>query len=161
MPSSRGASQLRIKPRSPALQVDSFPAEPSGKPKNTGVGSLTLPQVIFLTQQLNWGSPALQVDSVPAELPGKPKKFILYIDFYSFLRYPKYCLGFPGSTVVKNLPANAGDAGLIPNGEDSLEKGIFGVLHPLQCSCLENSMDRGAWRATAHGVTKSPTQVSN
>ena len=63
--------------------------------------------------------------------------------------------------VVKNLPANAGDTGLIPDGEDSLEKGIFSVLHPLQCSCLENSMDRGAWRATVHGVTKSPTQVSN
>ena len=43
-----------IKPRSPALQADSLPAEPQGKPKNTGVGSLSLLQWIFLTQELNW-----------------------------------------------------------------------------------------------------------
>ena len=40
-----------IKPRSPALQADSFPSEPPGKPKNIGVGSLTLFQGIFLTQK--------------------------------------------------------------------------------------------------------------
>ena len=44
-----------IKPRSPALKVDSLPAKPQGKPKNTGVGSLSLPQHIILTQELNWG----------------------------------------------------------------------------------------------------------
>ena len=44
-----------IKPRSPALQVDSLPAEPLGKPKNTGVGSLSLLQRIFLTQELKQG----------------------------------------------------------------------------------------------------------
>ena len=42
-----------IKPRSPALQVDSLPAEPPRKPKNTGVGSLSLLQGIFLTQESN------------------------------------------------------------------------------------------------------------
>ena len=51
MPSSRGSSQ----PRSPALQADSLPPEPPGKPKNTGVGSLSLLQGIFLTQESNWG----------------------------------------------------------------------------------------------------------
>ena len=40
---------------SPALQVDSLPAEPPGKPKNIGVGSLSLLQQIFPTQELNWG----------------------------------------------------------------------------------------------------------
>ena len=40
-----------IKPRSPALQADSLPAEPPGKPKNTGVGSLSLLQQIFPTQE--------------------------------------------------------------------------------------------------------------
>ena len=50
-PFCRGSSQLT----SPALQVDSLPAEPGGKPKNTGVGSLALRQQIFLTQELNWG----------------------------------------------------------------------------------------------------------
>ena len=51
MPSSVGSSQ----PRSPALQVDSLPSEPPGKLKNTGVGSLSLLQGIFPTQELNWG----------------------------------------------------------------------------------------------------------
>ena len=44
-----------IEPRSPTLQADSFPVEPQGKPKNTGVGSLSLFQRIFLTQELNQG----------------------------------------------------------------------------------------------------------
>jgi len=44
-----------IKPWSPALQVDSLPTEPPRKPKNTGVGSLSLLQEIFPTQELNWG----------------------------------------------------------------------------------------------------------
>ena len=45
----------RIKPRSPTLQADSLPAEPLGKPKNTEVGSLSLLQWIFMTQEWNWG----------------------------------------------------------------------------------------------------------
>ena len=56
-----------IEPRSPALQADSLPAEPQGKPKNTGVGSLSLLQGIFPTQELNPVSPALQADSLPTE----------------------------------------------------------------------------------------------
>ena len=44
-----------FKPRSPALQVHSLLTEPPGKPKNTGVGRLSLLQGIFLTQELNWG----------------------------------------------------------------------------------------------------------
>ena len=44
-----------MEPRSPAFQVNYLPAEPSGKSKNTGVGSLSLLQQIFSTQELNWG----------------------------------------------------------------------------------------------------------
>ena len=44
-----------IEPRFPALEADSLPAEPQGKPKNTGLGSLSLPQGIFPTQESNWG----------------------------------------------------------------------------------------------------------
>ena len=44
-----------IEPRSPTLQADSLPTEPPGKPKNTGVGSLSLLQGLFLTQESNWG----------------------------------------------------------------------------------------------------------
>ena len=54
-PFSRGSSQPRIKPRSPTLQADSLPAEPQGKPKNTGVGILSLLQWIFLTQESDLG----------------------------------------------------------------------------------------------------------
>ena len=52
---SRGSAQSRDQPRSPALQADSLPAEPQGRPKHTGVGSLSLLQWIFLTQELNQG----------------------------------------------------------------------------------------------------------
>ena len=51
---------------------------------------------------------------------------------------------------------NAGNAGWITGSGISLEEGNG---YPLQYSCLENSMDRGAWWATVHGVTKSPTQL--
>ena len=68
--------------------------------------------------------------------------------------------GFLSGAVVKNSPANsrnAGDVGLIPGlGRSS---GI-GNGKPLQYSCLENSLDRGAWWATVHGVTKNWTQLS-
>ena len=64
-----------IASRSPALQEDSLPSEPPGKPKNALVGSLSLLQGIFQTQESKEsGSPALQADSFPAELPGKPKR---------------------------------------------------------------------------------------
>ena len=61
--------------------------------------------------------------------------------------------------VVKNPPANAGDirdAGSVPGSERSLGGGHG---NPLQYSCLENPMDRGAWWTTVHGVTKSWTQL--
>ena len=52
-PSSGALPNPGTEPRSPALQVDSLPAGPQGKSKNTGVGSLSLLQQIFLTQELN------------------------------------------------------------------------------------------------------------
>ena len=61
--------------------------------------------------------------------------------------------------VVKNLPANAadiGDVGLIPGSSRFPRKGND---NPLQYSCLENSMDREAWRAMDHGVAKSQIQL--
>ena len=63
-------------------------------------------------------------------------------------------VGFTGASVVKNLPANAGDAGSVPGlGRASGD----GNGNPLQCSCLGNPMDRGAWQAAVHGVTESQT----
>ena len=54
-PFFRGSSQPRVEPRSPTLQEDSLPAEPQGKTKNPGVGSLSLHQGIFPNQELNRG----------------------------------------------------------------------------------------------------------
>ena len=56
-PSPRDLPNPGIEPRSSTLQVDSLPAEPQGKPKNTGMGRLSLFQQIFLTQKLNWDLP--------------------------------------------------------------------------------------------------------
>ena len=65
--------------------------------------------------------------------------------------------GFLGGSVVKNLSANAGDEGLIPGSERSPgeENG-----YPLQYR-LANPMDRGAWQATVHSVTKSQIQLND
>ena len=66
------------------------------------------------------------------------------------------CAGFPGGSDVKETACNAGDLGLIPESGRSPgeENG-----KPLQYSCLENPMVRGAWQATVHGVLKSQTQL--
>ena len=61
-------------------------------------------------------------------------------------------MGFPGGSDGKESACNAGDLGLIPGLGRSLA-GEHG--NPLQYSWLENSMDRGAWRATVHGAAKS------
>ena len=60
--------------------------------------------------------------------------------------------------MVKNLPVNAGDSSWIPGW------GTFsgvGNGNSLQYSCLEKPMDRGAWQATVHGITKSRTRLSH
>ena len=70
-------------------------------------------------------------------------------------------MGFPGGTVVKSLPANAGDvgdAGSIPRLGRSLGGGNG---NSLQYSCLGNPMDREAWWATVHGVADSQIQLSD
>ena len=62
--------------------------------------------------------------------------------------------GFPGGSVVKNLPASAGDVGSIPGSERYPREGGG---NPFQYSCLGNPKDRGAWQATVHGVAKGRT----
>ena len=60
-------------------------------------------------------------------------------------------MGFPGGSIVKNLPANAEDASSIPrSGRSPRER----KGNSCQYSCLGNSMDRGAWQATVHAVAK-------
>ena len=70
------------------------------------------------------------------------------------------CWGFPGDSVVKNPSASAGDArdsGSLPGLGGSPGEGNG---NSLQYSCLGNSMDRGAWWATVHGVAKSQPRLS-
>ena len=63
-------------------------------------------------------------------------------------------MGFPGGSDGKESACSAGDLGLIPGlGRSPGE----GKGYPLQYACLENSMGRGAWLATAHGIVKSWT----
>ena len=83
-----------IKPRSAALQVDFLPAEPQGKPKNTGVGSLLLLQRILLTQELNQG--------------------LLHCRQILYQQNYEGSLGFPCGSVGKESTSNVGDLGLIP-----------------------------------------------
>ena len=88
----------------------------------------------------------------------------VYIYVYTHSVYMYICvhvcihMGFPSGSVVKTLPANAGDTDLIPgSGRSPGEENS----NPLQDSCLENSIDRGAWGVTVHGVAKSRSQLSN
>ena len=59
--------------------------------------------------------------------------------------------------MVKNLPAHAGDAKDVGSIPGSGKSPGAGNGNPLQYSCLENSMERGAWQATVHGVAKNRT----
>ena len=61
---------------------------------------------------------------------------------------------FPDSSDCKESTCNSGDVGSIPRSGSSPGEGHG---YPLQYSCLENSMDRGAWQTTVHGVAKSDT----
>ena len=62
-----------------------------------------------------------------------------------------FLMGFPGGSAVKNLPASAGDSGLIPGSGRSSEEGNG---NPVQYSCLGNPMDRGTWRAKFMGLQR-------
>ena len=91
------------------------------------------------------------------------KKSFDSIHCVSFLHPLFYLIGlsFQVALVVKNLPANVGDiggSGLIPGSERSCGVGNF---NHLQYYWLENPMDRGAWQAKVHEVTKSQTRLSD
>ena len=77
-------------------------------------------------------------------------------DLHSFIS-----LGVPGDGVVKNPPASAGDGGDSGSTPGSGRSPGERNGYPLWYSYLQNSMDRGAWRATVLGVAKSQTRLSN
>ena len=66
-------------------------------------------------------------------------------------------MGFPSDSDSKESACNVGDTGSTPGSERSPGEGNG---NPLQYSCLENAMDRGAWRGTVHGITKSQAQLN-
>ena len=68
------------------------------------------------------------------------------------INYPQ--LSFPGGSDGKESAHNVGDLGSIPGWGRSPGNRNG---NPLQCSCLHNPMDRGAWQATVHGITESDT----
>ena len=92
--------------------------------------------------------------------------YIFSFGFFSIIGHYKifnivpcaYIGGFPGGSEVKVSACNAGDLGSIPGLGRSPEEGNG---NPLQYSCLENPMVRGAWWATVHGVAKSQTGLSD
>ena len=78
--------------------------------------------------------------------------------FIYFIYDSVHFLGFPSDSVVKNPPANAGDAGSIPGSERSPGEGNS---NPPQYSCLGNPMDRRAQQSAVHGVAESDTLKKN
>ena len=130
-------------------------------------GLLCPPPRDLLNPGIEPSSPTLQADSLPSEPAGRQDGGLVPAEFKSidvflvclvFLVLP-HGMGFPGVSDGKESACNAGDrgdAGLIPrSGRYPGE----GTGYPLQYSCLENSLDRGAWWATVHGVAKIQTQL--
>ena len=112
-----------IKPRSPTLQEDSLPSEPSGKPKNTGVGSLFLLPGDLPDPGIKPGSPSLQAGSLPVELPR-----IILIKYDSGCLLQRTLEWVAGASLVaqlvKNPPATR-ETWVQPLGwEDPLEEGM-------------------------------------
>ena len=93
-----------------------------------------------------------QDDHCPSGL-GWPSKNIYLLTTY----YAPLSKDLPCSSNGKESACNAGDLGSIPRLERSTGEGNG---NPLQYSCLENPMDRGAWQATVHGVAKSQTWLT-
>ena len=139
--------------------------------KDTGVGCQTLLQGIFQPRdqtQFSWNASRFFINWATREAHlythththTHTHTYIYMYVYGSYIQahihtYIYTYIGFPGGArVVKNLSANARDTGLIPgSGRSSGE----GNVNPLQYSCLENSMDRGAWKSIVHRVSKSWT----
>ena len=105
------------------------------------------------------GQPMSPPDSLELELTGTLWSALLWSSALSLgspLAWNSCC--FPGGSVVKNPPANAGDSGSIPGSRRSPEEGN---ANPLHYSYWENSMDSEAWWATIHRVAKSQTRLSD
>ena len=192
-PFSRVPSQPRdwtgvSQTRSPTLQVDSLPAEPQGKPKNTGVGSLSLLQQILPNQESNRGLLHCR-QTLTNWAIGEAPNFTLRNNT-THLASTGFSVSQPeigvGGTCRLNwrrqwqptpvlLPGKSyGQRSLVgcsPWGRKESDTAEWLHFHfslscigegngnPLQCSCLENPRDGGAWWAAIYGVTQSRTRL--
>ena len=94
--------------------------------------------------------------NVLTELIQASVHYCIITQFWTHSKWRRHCtLGFPGSPVVKNPPVSAADARDTGSIHGSRRSPAEGKSNPLQYSCLENPMDREAWWATVHGITKS------
>ena len=149
MPCSLGPPLPRVP--SPFVKRVPFPHFPQNKMGVTAV--LMLPMLLlgisgllFIYQEVSrlWSKSVVQ------------NKVVVITDAISGLGKGKRASGFPNGSVVKNLPANAGDSGSIPwSGRSPAE----GNGNPLQYPCLGNPLDRGTWWATVYGL-QSRTRLS-
>jgi len=110
-----------------------------------------------------WGNTGATLGTVPFSVNNGKKTFfslilfsigIIYTHTQVLLFLSVWYMGFPGGLGGKESTCNAGDLGSTPGLRRSPGGGHG---NPLQYSCLENPTDRGAWRTTVHGVTKSCT----
>ena len=113
------------------------------------------------SHHLHW-----QASSLPLSSQGSQRYMCIFIykqtHVYRYTHTHKYIhihiyMGFPGDSVVKNLPTNARDVKEAGSVSSSGRDPGGGHSNPLQYSCLENPMDRGAWWATVHRVSQSQT----
>ena len=117
-----------------------FPGCPVGKTPGFHCGEAQVPSLVW---ELRFCMPQGTALNTPP-----PPKLELILQ----------CFGFPAGLDCKESACNAGDPGLIPGSGRSPGEGHG---NPLQYSCLENCMERGAWWFTVHGVEKCWTQLSN
>ena len=177
-PSPRDLPNPGIQPRSPPLQVDSLPAEPQGKPKNTGLGSWSLLQWIFPTQNwtrvscmasrflINWAiRSTITIFFLNIFLRHTSKYLMVMMLFWRRQWQPTPVL-LPGKSHKRRSLVGRNPWGC--EESDMTERLHFhfslscigeGSGNPLQCSCLENPRDGGAWWAAVYGVAQSWTQL--
>ena len=116
-----------------------------------------------------WGEdPVFRLDlklDMPSRLPGEDSEQILVhsfpilavMNYHKFSRLKQHMCGFPDGSVGKESACSAGDTGDVGSIPGSGRSPGRGHGNPLHYSCLENSMDRGAWWATVLGVAKNWT----
>ena len=164
-PFSRGSSQPRDWTQVSCIAGRSLPAEPPRKPKNTGVGSLSLLQWIFPTQELNWG--LLVCRQILYQLSYQGSPYLLWARHFSRRRQwhptpvllPRKSHGRRSLVGCSPWGCEESDTTEQLHFHFSLSRIGEGNGNLLQCSCLENPRDGEAWWAAVYGVAQSRTRL--